>query len=163
MGNFDGDEFPYPRFLRVPFIFVPHGAPPPLEWMAAHPGYVTLPATFVPRAAPATPEPGHEAEPEPEPELESEPEPPPEPRQPRVRPPDFREIDAFHEREREGTALAMRLTTPQGRAAVARAGLAHLRAHKSDVRAALAAAKAAGAASHGGDASLPAPPCVPRP
>ncbi len=47
----NGDpRFPYPRFLRVPFIFVPHGAPPPLEWMAEHPGWVKFPATFIPHA-----------------------------------------------------------------------------------------------------------------
>jgi hypothetical protein len=35
--------------LRIPFIFVPRGAPMPREWMAAHPGWVKIPATFVPR------------------------------------------------------------------------------------------------------------------
>ena len=38
-----------PGDLRVPFIFVPHGAPDPVEWKAAHPGWVRFPATFVPR------------------------------------------------------------------------------------------------------------------
>lgn len=46
------ESFPYPRYLRVPFIFVPHGAPMPLDWMAEHPGWVKISATFVPRAAP---------------------------------------------------------------------------------------------------------------
>jgi hypothetical protein len=36
--------------LVVPFIFVPHGDPPPLEWMAAHPDWIRVAATFVPRA-----------------------------------------------------------------------------------------------------------------
>ncbi len=37
--------------LRTPFIFVPHGDPEPLEWMAAHPGWVKFPATMVVRSA----------------------------------------------------------------------------------------------------------------
>src|SRR5208282_5159071 len=36
--------------LKLPFIFVPHGAPEPTEWLASHPDYIKLPATFVPRA-----------------------------------------------------------------------------------------------------------------
>ncbi|MBN8889755.1 MAG: hypothetical protein ABS99_09540 [Acetobacteraceae bacterium SCN 69-10] len=36
--------------LEIPFIFVPHGAPEPTEWMALHPGWVKFPATFVPHA-----------------------------------------------------------------------------------------------------------------
>src|SRR5208282_1710028 len=35
--------------LKLPFIFVPHGAPEPTEWLASHPDYIKLPATFVPR------------------------------------------------------------------------------------------------------------------
>jgi hypothetical protein len=38
-----------PNTLVVPFIFVPHGHPLPLEWMHEHPGWVRFPATFVPR------------------------------------------------------------------------------------------------------------------
>ena len=49
MGSFGDNAFPYPRFLKVPFVFVPKGAPRPLEWMAEHPGFVTFAATFVPR------------------------------------------------------------------------------------------------------------------
>ena len=30
-------------------IFVPHGEPEPTEWLASHPDYIKLPATFVPR------------------------------------------------------------------------------------------------------------------
>lgn len=37
--------------LEVPFIFVPHGAPEPSAWMARHPGWIKIPATFVPRSA----------------------------------------------------------------------------------------------------------------
>jgi hypothetical protein len=44
-----------PDQLRVPFAFIPHGAPLPLEWMAAHPGWVKFPATFVPRAQASLP------------------------------------------------------------------------------------------------------------
>jgi hypothetical protein len=36
--------------LKLPFIFVPHGEPEPTEWLASHPDYIKLPATFVPRA-----------------------------------------------------------------------------------------------------------------
>jgi hypothetical protein len=35
--------------LKLPFIFVPHGEPEPTEWLARHPDYIKLPATFVPR------------------------------------------------------------------------------------------------------------------
>lgn len=34
---------------QIPFIFVPHGAPEPLAWMARHPDWVKIPATMVPR------------------------------------------------------------------------------------------------------------------
>jgi hypothetical protein len=75
MGDSRDPRFPYPRFLRVPFVFVPRGNPPPVEWIAAHPGYVTISANFVPRPPPET-----EPEPQPdepvweEPESEIEPE-----------------------------------------------------------------------------------------
>lgn len=35
--------------LQTPFLFVPHGDPLPLDWMARHPGWVRFPATMVPR------------------------------------------------------------------------------------------------------------------
>ncbi len=35
--------------LEIPFLFVPHGAPEPAVWMARHPGWAKIPATFVPR------------------------------------------------------------------------------------------------------------------
>ena len=38
-----------PGDLQTPFLFVPHGDPPPLDWMARHPGWVKFPATMVPR------------------------------------------------------------------------------------------------------------------
>lgn len=34
--------------LALPFIFVPHGAPDPTDWLASHPDHIKLPATFVP-------------------------------------------------------------------------------------------------------------------
>jgi len=37
-----------PTMLRVPFIFVKRGDPPPLRWMAEHPGYLKVPAIMVP-------------------------------------------------------------------------------------------------------------------
>ena len=43
--------------LEIPFIFVPHGAPEPTEWMALHPGWVKFPATFVPHGAAREPVP----------------------------------------------------------------------------------------------------------
>jgi hypothetical protein len=36
--------------LHLPWVFVPHGAPAPTEWMAKHPGWIKIPATMVPRA-----------------------------------------------------------------------------------------------------------------
>jgi hypothetical protein len=50
MVSYDIADPDDPNTLRVPFVFVPHGAPMPLEWMAEHPGWVRFPATFVPRA-----------------------------------------------------------------------------------------------------------------
>jgi hypothetical protein len=35
--------------LVMPFVFVPKGDAPPAEWMAAHPGWVRIPARMVPR------------------------------------------------------------------------------------------------------------------
>lgn len=37
-----------PDDLRAAFIFVPHGDPPPLEWMKQHPGWIKIPALLVP-------------------------------------------------------------------------------------------------------------------
>ncbi len=39
----------------MPFIFVRHGDPPPLEWMARHPGGVKFPAVMIPRSSPHHP------------------------------------------------------------------------------------------------------------
>jgi hypothetical protein len=36
--------------MKLPFIFVPHGAPEPTEWLERHRDYIKLPATFVPHA-----------------------------------------------------------------------------------------------------------------
>ena len=36
--------------LYVPFLFVPHGDPEPSDWMAAHPGWIRLPAVMMPRS-----------------------------------------------------------------------------------------------------------------
>lgn len=33
--------------IVIPFIFVPHGAPPPSDWLRDHPDYIRLPAVFV--------------------------------------------------------------------------------------------------------------------
>ncbi|MCW3474313.1 AHH domain-containing protein [Limobrevibacterium gyesilva] len=50
-----------PDSLDTPFLFVPHGAPEPIEWMARHPGWVKFPAVMVPRGSrpdsPAAPSP----------------------------------------------------------------------------------------------------------
>ncbi len=45
-----------PDDLRMSFIFVPHGEPEPLEWMAEHPGWVKFPAVMVPRSRAEPPE-----------------------------------------------------------------------------------------------------------
>ena len=46
----DNPDKPGPGSLEAPFLFVPHGAPEPAEWMRRHPGWVKFPATFVPHA-----------------------------------------------------------------------------------------------------------------
>ena len=46
----DNSGRPGPDDLQTPFLFVPHGAPEPVEWMRKHPGWVKFPATFVPHA-----------------------------------------------------------------------------------------------------------------
>jgi hypothetical protein len=64
-------QFPYPRFLRVPFIFIPKGTPEGPEgaaFKAAHPGWVKFPAAFVPR-----PQPALDAEAQPEPAVSEQP------------------------------------------------------------------------------------------
>ncbi len=38
-----------PDTIRIPFIFVPHGHPPPTEWLRDHPEAFRIPAIFVPR------------------------------------------------------------------------------------------------------------------
>ena len=38
--------------LVTPFIFVPHGAPDPVAWKKANPGWVSFPATFIPHKKP---------------------------------------------------------------------------------------------------------------
>lgn len=38
--------------LETSFIFVPHGAPDSVEWKRAHPGWVSVPDTFVPHLEP---------------------------------------------------------------------------------------------------------------
>jgi putative chitinase len=44
--------------IKTPFVFVRHGDPPPLDWMARHPGWVRFPATLVPRPVPQRVVPG---------------------------------------------------------------------------------------------------------
>jgi hypothetical protein len=41
-----------PDMLRIPFIFVPRGDPPPLQWMAEHPDYLKVPAVMAPHGSP---------------------------------------------------------------------------------------------------------------
>jgi hypothetical protein len=70
----NGDpRFPSSRYLRVPFIFVPKGSPPPLEWMREHPQYLRVLGFFTPRPPPEPnmglePQPGAEGQAEPPPE-----------------------------------------------------------------------------------------------
>ena len=44
--------------IKTPFMFVRHGDPLPLDWMARHPGWVKFPATLVPRPTPRPVVPG---------------------------------------------------------------------------------------------------------
>ena len=185
MWNFGDNEFPYPSFLKVPFVFVPKGSPLPLDWMALHPGFVTISATFVPRAQPG-PRPGPEPKavsappdagaPEPvsppnprvdlrrilpSPPMEGDPHlagpfpgrlltvvPPPGPRQPADQLPDIAAFAAFQAKQRHGTDLALRMMQAKGHASVVGRAMNHLDAHKGDVGAALAAAKAKVSAGH---------------
>lgn len=39
----------YAEEEQVPFLFVPHGQTPPADWLARHPGWISFPATLVPR------------------------------------------------------------------------------------------------------------------
>jgi hypothetical protein len=67
----NGDpSFPSSRFLGVACVIVPKGTPPPLEWMAAHPNYVTVRGVIIPRAPLAL---DMELEPRPESEGQAEP------------------------------------------------------------------------------------------
>jgi hypothetical protein len=50
-----GRQFPYPRYLKVPFIFLADGEPEPPEWAQFkrdYPGWVMFRATFVPEPPP---------------------------------------------------------------------------------------------------------------
>lgn len=37
--------------IKLAFIYVPDGLPPPWEWMALYPDHIKMPATYVPRAS----------------------------------------------------------------------------------------------------------------
>jgi hypothetical protein len=63
-------SFPSSRFLGVACVIVPKGSPPPLEWMAAHPNYVTVRGVIIPRAPLEL---DMELEPRPESEGQAEP------------------------------------------------------------------------------------------
>jgi hypothetical protein len=232
----DDPRFPCPRYLKVPFAFVPDGNPPPLQWMRDNPNYVTVRGVFIPHppsetgtaseprpeaegqlelpqdvgtyeividyegnfvarpVPPLTPQPAPWTEPQPEangqaepqpeepiyeepaPEPEVEPEPPPRPdylrcvpppgpRRARNGPPPLglnpaaRGMDPLApefthtlvRKAMQAIAGMDRVTRPggiatdEGLSAAVCAGMQHLAAHKGDVRAALAAAKAAGA------------------
>ena len=41
-------DMPGHNELRLPFLFVPEGEEPSPEWLAEHPGWVKVPAHFVP-------------------------------------------------------------------------------------------------------------------
>ena len=43
MASFDKSE----SGLRLPFVFVPNGAPDPVDWRARHPGWTTIPARLI--------------------------------------------------------------------------------------------------------------------
>ena len=52
MSDAGNDGPPAPDEVSAPFIFVPHGAPLPTEWLARHPGAIRIPAIFVPHRPP---------------------------------------------------------------------------------------------------------------
>jgi hypothetical protein len=163
-----GRQFPYPRYLKVPFIFLADGEPEPPEWTQFkrdYPGWVMFRATFVPEPSPvldAEPKQHHvpnsqqmtEAEAEADywahHEAQSgdggEAEPASWPSLdtvPWALPSPMGNSDARFGR---GPALVngKELRTPEGLSAAMHASAAHIAAHHSDVDAALAAAKAAG-------------------
>jgi hypothetical protein len=156
-------QFPYPRYLKVSFIFLADGEPEPPEWAQFkrdYPGWVTFQGWFVPDEPPvldAEPERQHVPNAEPMTEAEAEAaywahrdaqsglhgdEAEPE-TAPRVLPNPMGNSDA-----RFGRAPALingkELWTSEGLSAAVRASAAHIAAHNGDVHAALAAAKAAG-------------------
>lgn len=121
------------NYLRAPFIFVPHGAPKPVEWMAAHPGWVSFSATFRPRPMLAPRDsadletrssqawreedqaPGMVPPPDwQRPHWQRPGAPPPQPQRRPPRPPVLGPADV----ETPGRHLGMRLSTPEGRAAL---------------------------------------------
>jgi hypothetical protein len=50
------DPFGGPDDLKTEFVFVNRGDPPPLDWMARHPGWVRFPAVMIPRDSPHHPD-----------------------------------------------------------------------------------------------------------
>jgi cell wall-associated NlpC family hydrolase len=52
MTNDPADPRNDPNMVRIPFLFVKRGDPPPLRWMAEHPGYFKVPAIMVPHGSP---------------------------------------------------------------------------------------------------------------
>lgn len=120
------NSYPSSRYLRVPFVFVPHGAPTPREWLAEHPGAVRFSATFRPHARPAVAEANtiQRCLPENGPPKTQAPGAAPRPDRLRLaapspvpaapHPPQLGPIHA----EEPGKALGMRLSTQAGRAAL---------------------------------------------
>jgi hypothetical protein len=153
-------QFPYPRYLKVPFIFWADGTPEPPEWAQFkrdYPGWVTFRGSFTPDESPvleAEPEQHHVPNSEPMTEAEAE-----------AAYWAHRDAQSEHGDEAEaetapqvlpnpmGNADARfgripvlingkELWTPEGLSAAMHASAAHIAAHNGDVHAALAAAKA---------------------
>jgi hypothetical protein len=163
-------QFAYPRYLTVPFIFVPdgnEGGPELAQFKRDYPGWVTFRATFTPTPQPVLESesamvqrqalgPTEWAEPEPWAEAEAPaPEVPPaatDRRPERIRkvvpppepPPPLGRLPGGRSTSVEAGArnLGMDLWTTAGTREAVRAAMAHIDAHQGDVAAALASAKA---------------------
>jgi hypothetical protein len=160
-----GRQFPYPRYLKVPFIFLADGEPEPPEWAQFkrdYPGWVIFRGSFTP--SPPEPEPEQQHVPNTEPMTEAEAEaaywahhdaqsahageaqPPPWPNSNTVPSVLLNPMGNADARLGRGPARikGTELWTSEGLSAAMHASAAHIAAHHGDVDVALVAAKAAG-------------------
>src|ERR1035437_10027475 len=52
VANHPADPRDDPNMVQIPFIFVKHGDPLRVQWMAEHPDYFKVPAIMVPHGSP---------------------------------------------------------------------------------------------------------------